>query len=122
MTIAESTGTWMALKNSSDLFIVCRKNADVKKNLFGYLPIRSRSVECKIYQSKPVSRILSWTIIYLGRTSPSGSRGTSCFNVEQDTALHPGKDLAVSPSDFTRGKPQAYFEDYSIPGTHNPFG
>ena len=41
-----------------------------------------------------VSRVLSWAIIYLGPASPRGSSGTpDCSG----TALHLGKDLAVSP-------------------------
>lgn len=38
-------------------------------------------------------------IIYLGRLSPTDSSGTSCvFENPQDTALHTGKDFAVSLS------------------------
>src|SRR5580700_5999180 len=41
-----------------------------------------------------ISRVLSCTAIYLGLRSPTSSSGTSALRA--DTALHSGKDFAVS--------------------------
>jgi hypothetical protein len=47
--------------------------------------------------TRPVSRILSWTIIYLGSSLPKGSSGTPVtLESVAGTALHPSTYFAVS--------------------------
>lgn len=72
------------------------------------------SISRILYPTTP--RLRGAVIIYLGQRLLFGSSGTP-LDYARGSALHEGKDFAVSPLDFARGKPQTYTRFYPFQDT-----